>query len=248
MGEPMTPTPTPQEVLAYFDAYAEGRMTPERARLRIEFALSAYQQEVERLTKERDEALLPAEGRCSAGHRPSLQYDLTECGGEKGCVACDRDAAEARVRELEQIVADRDKALALRNAEVNTWMRDAFDAQDRVTALMAEVERLTKERDDWKLATDQFHGMWSDAEARAADAKRAAFAEAAQYIRDLSVAAGRDTPDMQALADLIERLAAQAVPPGFCASCTPDIRPQCESASWCMRPRAVPPGATEDTP
>jgi hypothetical protein len=208
----MSETPTPQEVqdlIAKVKALPAAGASGHHTLRAAAAALSAYQQEVERLTKERDEALLPAEGRCSAGHRPSLQYDLTECGGEKGCVACDRDAAEARVRELEQIVAD---------------------------------------RDDWKLATDQFHGMWSDAEARAADAKRAAFAEAAQYIRDLSVAAGRDTPDMQALADLIERLAAQAVPPGFCASCTPDIRPQCESASWCMRPRAVPPGATEDTP
>jgi hypothetical protein len=116
------------------------------------------------------------------------------------------------------------------------------------------VERLTKERDrairlvqsmDESSRQQDEHAQMM-AEARAAVAKRAAFAEAAQYIRDLSVAAGRDTPDMQALADLVERLAAQAVPPGFCASCTPDIRPQCESASWCMRPQAVPPGATED--
>jgi hypothetical protein len=156
MGEPMTPTPTPQEVLAYFDAYAEGRMTPERARLRIEFALSAYQQ---------------------------------------------------------------------------------------------EVERLTKERDDWKLATDQFQGMWSDAEARAAVAKRAAFVEAAQMARvkaDIDIDGGWEAGYAAAARALAAKLAAQAVPPGFCASCTPDIRPHCESASWCMRPQAVPPGATEE--
>jgi hypothetical protein len=131
---------------------------------------------------------------------------------------------------------------------------DLCGYQSELAEALAEVERLTKERDrairlvqsmDESSRQQDEHAQMM-AEARAAVAKRAAFAEAAQYIRDLSVAAGRDTPDMQALADLVERLAAQAVPPGFCASCTPDIRPQCESASWCMRPQAVPPGATED--
>jgi hypothetical protein len=213
----MSETPTPQEVqdlIAKVKALPAAGASGHHTLRAAAAALSAYQQEVERLTKERDEALLPAEGRCSAGHRPSLQYDLTECGGEKGCVACDRDAAEARVRELEQIVADRDKALALRNAEVNTWMRDAFDAQDRVTALMAEVERLTKERDDWKLATDQFHGMWSDAEARAADAKRAAFAEAAQDAKAHAGNYADDSREARTLRSFARWLAAQAVPPG----------------------------------
>jgi hypothetical protein len=108
-----------------------------------------------------------------------------------------------------------------------------------------EVQRLTKERDDWKLATDQFHGMWSDAEARLAVAKRAALAEAAQMARDASEEFG-DPLTPHALMEFAAKLAAQAVPPGFCASCTPDIRPQCESASWCMNPQAVPPGDTEE--
>jgi chromosome segregation ATPase len=156
-----------------------------------------------------------------------------------------RAAAAALSAYQQEVETLRERVAPLDEGPV-CLLADYQAMRDRAEAAEAEVERLTKERDDWKLATDQFQGMWSDAEARAADAKRAAFAEAAQYIRDLSVAAGRDTPDMQALADLVERLAAQAVPPGFCASCTPDIRPQCESASWCMRPQAVPPGATEE--
>jgi hypothetical protein len=140
-------------------------------------------------------------------------------------------AYQQRVQALEQ---ERDGLVAVG--------RNYADLRD---AAEAEVERLTKERDEYRAGNVEIHAMLHDAEESAAAARRAAFAEAAQYIRDLSAAAGRDTPDMQALADLVERLAAQAVPPGFCASCTPDIRPQCESASWCMRPRAVPPGAAE---
>jgi chromosome segregation ATPase len=51
------------------------------------------------------------------------------------------NAAEARVRELEQDNATLTKAIAMRNAEVSTWMRDAFDAQDRVTDAQAEARQ-----------------------------------------------------------------------------------------------------------
>jgi chromosome segregation ATPase len=129
-------------------------------------------------------------------------------------------ALSAYQQEVEQLRGDASRARELSRA---------LDAEEqRANALEHEVERLTKERDDWKLATDQFQGMWSDAEARAAVAKRAAFVEAAQAakataetIRNL---AGRFAANdgmfelakvrAEALDSFADYLTAQAVPPG----------------------------------
>jgi hypothetical protein len=86
-------------------------------------------------------------------------------------------------QEAQELIA-KVKALPAAGASGHHTLRAAAAA---LSAYQQEVERLTKERDDWKLATDQFQGMWSDAEARAAVAKRAAFAEAAQMAEAAAV-------------------------------------------------------------
>jgi hypothetical protein len=83
-----------------------------------------------------------------------------------------------------------------------------FQEMARAEQAEARVRELEQERDKLRQMLDE------SLDAVVAEARQSAFAEAAQYVRDLSAAAGRDTSDMRALAGLVERLAAQAVPPG----------------------------------
>jgi DNA repair ATPase RecN len=163
---------------------------------------------------------------------------VTEEDQHPDCGEVIRQAAAALSAYQQEVETLRERVAPLDEGPV-CLLADYQAMRDRAEAAEAEVERLTKERDEalsllaqerylrrkdvewWQgIADAHMAGMRhqqeraEQAERAAAAARRAAFAEAAQYIRDLSVAAGRDTPDMQALADLVERLAAQAVPPG----------------------------------
>jgi hypothetical protein len=151
-------------------------------------------------------------------------------------------------QEVQDLLAEMQKeAAVIARLGINGWGNLLANAAAALSAYQQEVERLADENARWLKRFDK----WNPVE-EIADARRAAFAEAAQMARDMAGwyqtgPAGEHREVMQLAFDQIaNRLAAQAVPSGFCASCTPDIRPQCESASWCMRPQAVPPGATEE--
>jgi predicted nucleic acid-binding Zn-ribbon protein len=124
-----------------------------------------------------------------------------------------RAAAAALSAYQQEVETLRERVAPLDEGPV-CLLADYQAMRDRAEAAEAEVERLTKERDDWKLATDQFHGMWSDAEARAADAKRAAFAEAAQDAKAHAGNYADDSREARTLRSFARWLAAQAVPPG----------------------------------
>jgi hypothetical protein len=191
--------PTPQEVQRYdfgdADAFGRGEYV---AYADHAAALAAYQREVDAQRN-----LAEVYGNAVAEWRPIVTEQVP--------------ALQQEVERLRARVAPLDEGPVCLLSDYQAMREHAEAAEARARELEQERDRETDLRRAAERHNTELRAALSERpfpDEIEAEARRAAFAEAAQYIRDLSVAAGRDTPDMQALADLVERLAAQAVPPG----------------------------------